>query len=477
MNSAWRHWPMALVLSAAAAVAAPVPAPQPGELFAGFRAVDGQGVSTSYLVKLGPDTVFRSAAPGTGFEVSGLGGVGADLSAVFGSDWATRGDVQWGIFGVRNSVSSTVYGSRGRTVAGEVAPAWPALNSTGRNGVAGAITSVLEGVGGYTGSEATAHSAVATVQANTSEASSYARQVGTPGTTDFSTLSQWTNIEASFAGGPAGAVLDLLDILTRGRDIRTRNGGSISLFAPGGGLALANTAIGNPLAPPGVVTESGGIISIFTDTDVSVGIGRIFTLRGGSQIIWSSTGDIAAGSSSKTVKSAPPTRVVIDPQRGAVQTDLAGLATGGGIGVLATVAGVEPGDVDLIAPTGVVDAGDAGIRSSGNLTIAATQVLNAGNIAVSGSSSGTPTTTVTAPNVSGLSAASAAAGATTAAGVDSATNAAKDALPQQAPSSALPSIYTVEVLCYGGMDDDTIPDAEDDEEERRRRAQEAERIN
>ena len=68
------------------------------------------------------------------------------------------------------------------------------------------------------------------------------------------------------------------------------------------------------------------------------------------------------------MKSAPPTRVLIDPQSGAVQTDLAGLATGGGIGVLATVAGVAPGNVDLIAPVGVVDAGDAGIRSSGNLT-------------------------------------------------------------------------------------------------------------
>ncbi len=67
------------------------------------------------------------------------------------------------------------------------------------------------------------------------------------------------------------------------------------------------------------------------------------------------------------MKSAPPTRVLIDPQSADVKTDLAGLSTGGGIGVLATVAGVPPGDVDLIAPTGVVDAGDAGIRVSGKL--------------------------------------------------------------------------------------------------------------
>ncbi len=248
------------------------------------------------------------------------------------------------------------------------------------------------------------------------------------------------------------------DILTRGRDIRTRNGGNISLIAPGGGLTLANTTIDNPLAPPGIVTESGGNISIFTKGDVGVGIGRIFTLRGGNQIIWSSEGNIAAGSSSKTVKSAPPTRVLIDPQSGAVQTDLAGLATGGGIGVLATVAGVAPGNVDLIAPVGVVDAGDAGIRSSGNLTIAATQVLNAGNIIVSGSSAGTPTTTVTTPNVGGLTTAGNTAGAGNAAA--GATKAAP-AKPEAALIQTIPSIITVTVEGYGRGEDEEDQDGKE----------------
>jgi filamentous hemagglutinin family protein len=52
------------------------------------------------------------------------------------------------------------------------------------------------------------------------------------------------------------------NILTRGRDIRTKSGGDISIFAPGGSLTLANTTIGSPLAPPGIITESGGNISI-----------------------------------------------------------------------------------------------------------------------------------------------------------------------------------------------------------------------
>jgi hypothetical protein len=241
------------------------------------------------------------------------------------------------------------------------------------------------------------------------------------------------------------------DVLTRGRDIRTKSGGDVFLLAPGGGVRLADSVIGTPLAPPGIITEAGGKISIFANEDVSLGIGRIFTLRGGSQVIWSTTGDIAAGSSPKTVASAPPTRVLIDPQSAAVQTDLAGLATGGGIGVLATVAGVQPGDVDLIAPVGTVDAGDAGIRATGSLVIAASQVLNADNISVAGSTTGVPVAPpVAVPNTTGLSSAAATSGATAAAAQDLAnTMRPTPRTPEPADSS-----INVEVLGYGGTEED-----------------------
>jgi hypothetical protein len=207
------------------------------------------------------------------------------------------------------------------------------------------------------------------------------------------------------------------EIFTRARDIRSTTGGAISIGAPGGGLTLASDIFGNPLTPPGIVTEFGGAISVFTNASVDIGQARIFTLRGGDIIIWSSEGDIAAGTAPKTVVTAPPTRVVIDPTSAAVETDLGGLATGGGIGVLAAVEGVEAGNVDLIAPGGTVDAGDAGIRATGDLSIAAVAVLNASNIQVAGASTGVPTTTpVAAPNLGALSSASSAASAATAAG-------------------------------------------------------------
>ncbi len=234
------------------------------------------------------------------------------------------------------------------------------------------------------------------------------------------------------------------DISLTSREIKTASGGDISLFAPGGQLTVGFDLVGSQAVDQGVLTEDGGSISIFTKNSVVVGTSRIFTLRGGNEIIWSSSGNIAAGASSKTVQSAPPTRVLIDPQSGDVKTDLAGLATGGGIGVLATVTGVPPGDVDLIAPGGTIDAGDAGIRVSGNLNVSALQVVNASNIQVSGTSVGTPS--VAAPSLGGLAAtAASASAATTNAATDVSRAGRADAEPEHQPS-----VITVEVLGYGG---------------------------
>jgi hypothetical protein len=239
------------------------------------------------------------------------------------------------------------------------------------------------------------------------------------------------------------------------REIKTTNGGNIALLAPGGELDVGVNAGGAQAADQGILTQHGGNINIFTHNSVNVGTSRIFTLRGGNEIIWSTVGDIAAGSSSKTVLAAPPTRVLIDPQSADVETDLAGLATGGGIGVLEEVAGVPPADVDLIAPNGTINAGDAGIRVSGNLNLAALVVLNANNINVGGTSTGIPT--IAPPNISGLTNASNTVAAS--------SNAAQQLTQNNAaqPQEDVPSIISVEVLGYGGSDDT--------DEERRRKNQ------
>jgi len=254
---------------------------------------------------------------------------------------------------------------------------------------------------------------------------------------------------AAFFGSSAGSG----DIIAWSQNVSTINGGNISLLAPGGGVTLASISSKTTTVAPGIITQGGGNVEVYTQNNVSIGIGRIFTLKGGDILIWSDKGNIAAGASSKTVQSAPPTQVTIDPTSGNVQIDLSGLATGGGIGVLETVVGVPPGNVDLIAPSGVIDAGDAGIRSSGNLNLAATKILNADNIAASGTTAGAPPAAPppAAPNISGATAGSAAAAANNSAAQNAQTN-SNTALPDESPS-----IIDVEVLGYGGGDGGPTP--------------------
>jgi hypothetical protein len=247
---------------------------------------------------------------------------------------------------------------------------------------------------------------------------------------------------------PAGSWNGELSMPTR--EIKTFEGGDISLLVPRGDITVGRAT--DPQTPDqGVLTERGGNISIFAANNVDVGTSRIFTLLGGNEIVWSTWGNVAAGSGSKTVFSAPPTRVLIDPQSGDVQNDLAGLATGSGIGVLATLAGVNPGDVDLIAPVGTIDAGDAGIRASGNLNLAARVVLNASNIQVSGVSVGTPPPP-SAPNLAPLTAASTASAAATSTAADVTR---QETAATQTQITAAPSIITVEVLGYGGENENS----------------------
>ena len=91
-----------------------------------------------------------------------------------------------------------------------------------------------------------------------------------------------------------------------------------------------------------------------------------------------------------------------------------------------------------MAPLGTIDAGEAGIRVSGNVNFAALQVVNAANVQVQGKSTGLPV--VASVNVGALSNASAVA--------SQAAAAAQDAMTREraAQRQGLPSIFTVRML-------------------------------
>ena len=176
--------------------------------------------------------------------------------------------------------------------------------------------------------------------------------------------------------------------------IYTLSGGNISLIVPGGsidvGLATVPDSIASKTASQlGIVAEGPGNVDIYTRGDVNVNSSRIFTLGGGNIEVWSDEGSIDAGRGAKTAISAPPPSVLINSD-GTVSLNFSGAAAGSGIRTIQTDPSQALGSVDLIAPVGTVNAGDAGIGAAGNINIAAREVVGLDNIQFGGTSTGVP---------------------------------------------------------------------------------------
>ena len=238
--------------------------------------------------------------------------------------------------------------------------------------------------------------------------------------------------------------------------IYTAGGGSISLLAPGGqvNLGLANPPAATTVAGGlhraasdlGIVAVRSGDVRIFSQGDVLVNESRIFTLGGGNIDIWSDLGNIDAGRGAKTAISAPPPSLTVNTD-GSVSLDFQGAVAGSGIRTILTGGVTDGGDVNLIAPVGFVNAGDAGIGAARNLNVAAQRVLGLDNIQVGGTSTGVP------PVLSGLgaslSAASAASSSTTAASGNSIADSAENSNSKAPLASAAMNWLDVFVEGFG----------------------------
>lgn len=244
----------------------------------------------------------------------------------------------------------------------------------------------------------------------------------------------------NLGGGSNGANKQVstgnLDI--RSTTIQTQQGGDVTILGPGGQALVGSTtappqivdSTGKVVAGPGtmgILTLEKGNVDIFTDQSVLLAQSRIFTEQGGDMTIWSSNGDINAGKGAKTSADTPAPQYVCDANHYCT-VDSRGQVTGAGIATLQSIPGAPKGTVNLIAPRGTVDAGDAGIRA-GNLNVAALRVVNADNIQVTGKATGIPL--VQAVNTGALTAASSAASAASQVAQDIAKNNASGVAPRR----------------------------------------------
>ncbi|MEA3390693.1 MAG: filamentous hemagglutinin family protein [Pseudomonadota bacterium] len=272
-----------------------------------------------------------------------------------------------------------------------------------------------------------------------------------------------------------GAIVRTGDLDLRLAAIETLQGGDINIVGPGGRV-LAGSVVSTaqqaarrlyagldlyrgssdvhgaviasiPTGYEGVITQRGGHINTFTDGDFLLNQSRLFTVEGGDITMWSSNADLNAGQGAKTTANFPPVVVRLD-ENGTAREDRTGSTTGAGIASFPLgedvcppgVEGCQP-DVYLLAPRGTVDAGDAGVRVAGNISIAALHVANANNIKVQGAAAGIPI--VAAVNTGALTSASAA----TSAVVAEATRLAERARPD--PIQEMPTILNVRFLGFG----------------------------
>ena len=252
------------------------------------------------------------------------------------------------------------------------------------------------------------------------------------------------------------------DLTMELRRIYTLDGGDINLVIPGGLVNAGDPSVTSPAnaQETGVVAAQAGDIRTYTQDDFLVNQSRVQTLGGGSILMWSSVGDLDAGRGARTALSVPAPVEILDPQTGAISLDFGASIVGSGIrqSEVASVQqeleidpnGVKPNPgIDLIAPNGAVDAGEAGIFAEGNLSIAANEVINAQFIEVGGDSQGVPAEPSISADLAGASDIGAAASA-------AAEDAASADLAQDNPLSWI----EVSILGFGSVEEDASSDSE-----------------
>lgn len=199
-------------------------------------------------------------------------------------------------------------------------------------------------------------------------------------------------LAALFPEGLSGGTVDM-----GASQIKTLQHSDITVHAPRGGLNVGQVTAGTKTADQlGIITTAGGNITASVLDDIAVNRSRIFSVAQGDILLWASRGDIDAGRGAKTVTGAPPP--VYRLVNGQIVVDTSGSYSGSGIAVLN-----EDSDLDLYAPNGEINAGDAGIKSAGNAFFGAIRFVGADNLQVGGAVSGGPPPVQSAGATAGLS--------------------------------------------------------------------------
>lgn len=201
---------------------------------------------------------------------------------------------------------------------------------------------------------------------------------------------------------------DTSSLLMGASSIKTQQNSDINVFTPHGGMnvgRLTGLADAEAAAKLGIVTTSGGDITGVVRDSIEVNQSRIFVVDDGDVLLWASFGNIDAGKGSKTVTGAPAPVIRVVGNR--LEVDTTGSFSGSGIAAL------DPDSkLSLFAPRGEINAGEAGIRAGGSITLDAPTIVGANDIQIAGGGNLAPPPTVgnASTNIGSLGQSATAAG-------------------------------------------------------------------
>jgi hypothetical protein len=231
------------------------------------------------------------------------------------------------------------------------------------------------------------------------------------------TASALSGAAQAAAYAPAYAALDVVfpkfgtaaNLEMGASQVETLQDSDITILAPRGSIDVGTLVPSlNPKKPYqlGIVTADGGNVSVVVGDSVNVDQSRVFTVGLGDLLMWASNGSLDAGRGGKTVVGAPAP--VYRLEDGKFVADLSGSFSGSGIAVLNAAS-----NLDLYAPKGTIDAGDAGIKSLGNAFFGAASFVGTDNLSVGGLAVGAPPPASTGGGTAGLAAVGQSAAAAT----------------------------------------------------------------
>jgi len=165
------------------------------DLILGFQASGGTGANTNLEIDLGPASNFATTTSSTSFSQL----LGSDLTATYGSNWATRTDLSWGISGITDNLGNNTFDTTINTSNPRV--------SSDLSGPAGVMSSL---VGGFNSGTLAGNANAVTVGNGTTPAStignSYTSLVGAGGGTNDYGFFQHGQTQDVNATGPLGSL-------------------------------------------------------------------------------------------------------------------------------------------------------------------------------------------------------------------------------------------------------------------------------